>query len=342
MTTILNTLYVTTEGAQLYKDHETVVVKIEGEKRLQLPLLHLSGVVCMGPIYVSPDLLAACCAANIHVAFFSITGRFLARVEGMPGGSVLLRRAQHRAASSDERSLAIARAMVAGKISGARQFLLHARRDAPADRKEALLHVGDRMADHLRALQGVETMDGLRGMEGIAARDYFSVFDLLCKRTEETLRFGGRSRRPPKDRVNALLSFGYALLMQDCAGALAGVGLDPAVGFLHEDRPGRLGLALDLMEELRCPVVDRLVLAMLNRGQVGPDDFVADDGGGWRLTDESRKAFLIAYQEAKSGELLHPFLEQRISWGKVPHVQARLLARALRDDLDAYPPFAFR
>lgn len=342
MSTLLNTLYVTTEGAQLYKDHETVVVKVNGDKKLQIPLLHLSSVVCMGPIYVSPDLMAACCAAGIYLAFFSITGRFLSRVEGMPGGNVLLRRQQHRAADDGARSLRLARAMVLGKLCGGRQFLLHARRDADEDRRDSLEFAANRLAIHTAELERAETLDELRGLEGIAAKDYFSVFDLLIKRTEPALRFAGRSRRPPGDPVNALLSFGYALLSQDCAGALAGVGLDPAVGYLHEDRPGRLSLALDLMEELRCPVVDRLVVALLNRGQLDPADFVSEEGGGWRLTDESRKRFLIAYQEAKQVDVQHPLLEQRIPWGRVPHIQAQLLARALRGDLDDYPPFAFR
>ncbi|MBL8632292.1 MAG: type I-C CRISPR-associated endonuclease Cas1 [Myxococcales bacterium] len=342
MSTLLNTLYVTTEGSQLYKDHETVVVKVEGTKRLQVPLLHLCGIVCMGPIFVSPELMAACCESGIHIAFFSMTGRFLSRVEGMPGGNVLLRRQQHRAADDVACSLRLSRSMVLGKLSGGRQFLLHARRDAAADRKDALEHAGDRLAIHLAALARAETVDELRGLEGIAAKDYFSVFDLLIKRTEPELHFGGRSRRPPRDRVNALLSFGYALLAQDCAGALAGVGLDPAVGYLHEERPGRLSLALDLMEELRCPVVDRLVVAMLNRSQFAPSDFICDDGGGWRLIDEARKRFLLAYQESKQGDVQHPLLQQRIAWGRVPHIQAALLARTLRGDLDEYPPFVFR
>lgn len=342
VSTLLNTLYVTTEGAQLYKDHETVVVKVEGTKKLQVPLLHLSSVVCMGPIYVSPELMAACCQSGIHIAFFSIAGRFQSRVEGMPGGNVLLRRQQHRAADDEARSLRLARSMVLGKLSGGRQFLLHARRDAAADRKDVLEQAANRLAIHIAELTRTETVDSLRGVEGIAAKDYFSVFDLLIKRTEPELRFGGRSRRPPRDPVNALLSFGYALLAQDCAGALLGVGLDPAVGYLHEERPGRLSLALDMMEELRCPVVDRLVLALLNRGQLDPADFVGDEGGGWKLQDEARKRFLVAYQEAKQVDVLHPLLEQRIAWGRVPHVQAQLLARTLRGDLDDYPPFVFR
>lgn len=342
MSSLLNTLYVTTDGAQLYKDHETALVKVNGERKLQVPLLHLSSIVCMGPIYVSPELMAACAEAGIHIAFFSPTGRFLARVEGMPGGNVLLRRQQLRCADDHARTLRIACSIVLGKISGARQFLLHARRDAIPDRKDDLEFAANRMAIHATELPTARDLDTLRGLEGIAAKDYFAVFNLLIKRDEPAMAFNGRSRRPPRDPVNALLSFGYALLMQDCAGALAGIGLDPAVGFLHEERPGRLALALDLMEELRCPVVDRLVLALINRGQLGPEDFQQDEGGGYRLQDEARKRFLVAYQENKKTDVLHPFLEQRIAWGRVPQVQAQLLARTLRGDLDDYPPFAFR
>lgn len=342
MSVQLNTLFITTEGASLYKDHETVVVKVDGEKRMQVPLLHLGSVVCLKPTYVSPELLGACSEGGVHVAFFSHGDRFLARVEGLPGGNVLLRRQQYRAADNDELSLAISSAIVLGKITNARQFLLHARRDAADDRKELLGAACDRLAQHIRRLSEARTVDEVRGIEGIAAKDYFGVFNLLLKRNEEAFRFDGRSRRPPRDRVNALLSFGYALLMQDCAAAASGVGLDPAVGYLHEDRPGRLGLALDLMEELRIPVVDRLVLALINRSQVAEADLTQDPSGGWRLTDEARKRFLVAYQEAKQGTVRHEFLDQDTTWGQVVHLQARLLARTLRGDLAVYPPFAIR
>ncbi len=339
----LNTLYVTTEGSYLGKDHDTVIVRVENEKRAQIPLLHLGAVCCFGRVSVSPDLMGAMTQAGIHIAFFSPTGRFLARVEGVPGGNVLLRRQQHRVADDAVRSLAIARAVVIGKVANARQFLLHARRDAPTDeRRAAIGAVCDRLAIHLRSLPGAETVESVRGFEGIAAKDYFSVFGELVKRSEAAFTFTGRNRRPPKDRMNALLSFGYALLMQDCASAAAGVGLDPAVGFLHEDRPGRLCLALDLMEELRVPVVDRLMLSLVNRGQLGAGDFVEEPAGGVRLTDDARKTVLTAYQAAKTVEVQHEFLDQTVTWSRVPHLQALLLARMLRGDLDAYPPFSVR
>lgn len=342
MSVQLNTLFVTSEGASLYKDHETVVVKINGEKRMQVPLLHLGSVVCLGPAYVSPELMAACGEGGIHVAFLSHSGRFLARVEGLPGGNVLLRRQQYRAADDAACSLRISAAMILGKLTNARQFLLHARRDASDERKDSLGAACDRLGQFIRRLPDASTVEEVRGVEGIAAKDYFGVFNALIKRSEDAFRFGGRSRRPPLDRVNALLSFGYVLLMQDCTSALGGVGLDPAVGYLHEDLPGRLALALDLMEELRVPLVDRLVLALINRGQVAAEDLAQDPSGGWRLTDEARKRFLTAYQEAKQGAVRHEFLEQDTTWGQVAHLQARLLARVLRGDLEVYPPFTIR
>jgi CRISPR-associated protein Cas1 len=339
----LNTLYVTTEGSYLHKDHDTVIIKVENEKKAQIPLLHLGSVCCFGRVSLSPDLMGAMATAGIHIAFFSPTGRFLARVEGMPGGNVLLRRQHHRAADDAARSLSIARAMVIGKIANARQFLLHARRDAATDERRAEIGVAcERLALHLRGVSTAGSVESVRGFEGIAAKDYFSVFGALVKRNEDAFAFNGRNRRPPRDRINALLSFGYALLMQDCASAAAGIGLDPAVGFLHEDRPGRLCLALDLMEELRVPVVDRLMLSLVNRGQLTRDDFVEEPAGGIRLTDPARKAVLVAYQAAKALEVKHEFLEQTIAWSRVPHVQAQLLARALRGDIDAYPPFSVR
>jgi len=245
-------------------------------------------------------------------------------------------------ADDPARSLELARAMVVGKVANARGFLLHARRDATEARKPAFAQVCERLALHLRALSRATSVDEVRGLEGMAARDYFSVFSLLVKRHEEAFRFGGRSRRPPRDRINALLSFGYALLMQDCAAALAGVGMDPAVGFLHEERPGRLSLALDLMEEFRVPLVDRFVLSLVNRGQLAPEDFLEEPNGAWRLTDAGRKTFLTAWQENKRGELRHEFLQQNAPWSRMPHLQALLLARTLRKDLDVYPPFSLR
>jgi CRISPR-associated protein Cas1 len=286
--------------------------------------------------------MAALAQASIHVAFFSPHGQFLARVEGLPGGNVLLRRAQFRIADDTAKSLEIARAIVAGKIENARQHLLHAKRDADEARAEAFESAAKRLKLRLQGLAGAATIDEVRGAEGLAAREYFEVFSLFVKRSEGDFQFQGRSRRPPRDRINSLLSFLYVLLLNDCAAAAAGVGLDPAVGYLHEERPGRLSLALDLMEELRAPVADRLALSLINRAQLQPADFKEEPGGAWRLTDAGRKTVLVAYQEAKQVEITHPFLGQTVPWGRVPHLQALLLARLLRGDLDAYPPFLVR
>lgn len=342
MTLQLNTLFVTQDGAYLHKERETLVVKVDGAQRLQVPLLHLYGVACFGRVSCSPELMAALAEASIYLSFFSYNGRLLARVEGVPGGNVLLRREQYRTADDPARTLELARAMVAGKVANCRNFLLHARRDAEEGRKAPLAEVGERLAQHLRALARASSLDEVRGLEGMAAKDYFSAFNLLLKRNEEAFRFNGRSRRPPLDRINALLSFGYALLMQDCAAALAGVGLDPAVGYLHEERPGRLSLALDLMEEFRAPLVDRFVFSLINRGQLAPEDLTEEPNGAWRLSDAGRKTFLVAWQENKQGELRHEFIEQNAPWSRMPHLQALLLARTLRQELDVSPPFATR
>lgn len=343
MTLQLNTLYVTSDGAYLSKDHETVVVSVDGKPKVQIPILHLKSVAIFGRALVSPELMAALIEANVYLAYFSPNGRFLARVEGVPGGNVVLRRAQFRTADDEKKTRAIAAAIVAGKLANSRHYLMHARRDASDEsRKERIAESCEKLAMLLDQLPRAETLDQIRGIEGAGAKEYFGVFGDLIKRNDDAFCFHGRSRQPPKDRINSLLSFGYALLMQDCSAAAAGVGLDPAVGYLHEDRPGRLSLALDLMEELRAPVVDRLVLALVNRGQVGPDDLKEEASGGWRLTDAGRKSFLVAYQEAKQAEVRHELIEEATRWGRVPHLQALLMARTLRGDLEVYPPFAVR
>jgi len=342
MTTALNTLFITAEGTRLNKEGECVVVTIQEEKKAEVPLRHLRSVVCLARAWLTPELMESCVEAGIHVSFFGMTGRFLARVEGLPGGNVLLRRQQFRAADDPAVTLRLARAIVVGKVANARQFLQHARRDAAEEARLPLEEASRRLSEHLRALERAEDLDPVRGLEGIAARDYFEAFPALLKGDARRFSFDGRNRRPPRDPLNALLSFGYALLAQDCAGALAGVGLDPAVGFLHEDRPGRLSLALDLMEELRSPVVDRLVLSLVNRAQLKPEDFKTEAAGAVLLKDDARKTFLVAYQNAKQGSVQHPFLGQQTTWGLVPHLQALLLARTLRGELDGYPPFTVR
>ncbi len=284
------------------------------------------------------------------VSYLSPTGQFLARVEGLPGGNVLVRRAQFRAADSPSKSLELARSMVGGKVFNSRVVLQRAAREGEGERAERLADVVGELALRLREVERAETVDALRGVEGLAARQYWEVFDLLIKKQRPesvsagsgSFFFQGRSRRPPRDRVNALLSFGYSLLMHDCVTACAACGLDPAVGFLHEDRPGRLSLALDLMEELRAPVVDRFTLALINREQLRPDDFVEDPTGGWSLTKQGRKTYFVAWQEAKREVVTHPYLDQEVPWQRVAALQALLLARQLRGDVDKYPPFLLK
>jgi CRISPR-associated protein Cas1 len=332
-----NVLYVTAERARCSVDAETIVVKVKDAVRLRVPIHHLEGVVMFGTTYMTPDCKGTLAEAGVTVSYLSFSGRFLARVEGIPGGSVALRRAQHRAADSPERSLALSRAFVVGKLASERAFLRRQAREADdADaHASAIAEQADLLSALVRSAASVESLDTLRGIEGAGARAYFSVFGGFVRGGPE-FSFSGRSRRPPRDRINALLSFGYALLMRDCATAAASVGLDPAVGYLHEDRPGRLGLALDLMEELRVPVVDRLVVSLINRAQLKAADILETPTGGFELTNAGRKTFLSAYQQAKDVELQHGFLEQNTTWRLVPHLQARLLARVLRADLDEY------
>jgi CRISP-associated protein Cas1 len=343
MSEVLNTLFVTAEHASLRKDHGALVVRVDDEEKLRLPLLHLKGVVCFGAAWVSPELMSALVEQGAHLAFLDHSGHMLARVEGIPGGNVLLRRAQFRAADSPEATMKLAKSFVIGKVFNQRQVLLHAARDSEGTRRELLKDAATKLAQALRALdKPPEGLEALRGLEGISARNYFEAFPQLLRVDDLELAFNGRSRRPPRDRINALLSFGYALLLQDCIAACCAVGLDPAVGYLHEDRPGRLGLALDLMEELRAPVVDRLVLALVNRGQLKGSDVAPSEQEGFLLSKEGRKVFVTAYRQAQKDELTHQFLERSVAWGEVPHLQALLLARTLRGDLDAYPPFAIR
>jgi len=343
MSNFHNTLYVTTEGAYVAKSGETVIVRVDGETRIQVPLHHLAAIVCFGWAGVSPELMAACVEAGISVAFLSAGGRFLARVEGPLSGNVLLRRAQYRVADDPAAVAALGKAFVAGKIANSRAVLQRALRDRP--QREGAVEIS-RAIDHIGrlgpSLLASSDIDVVRGMEGDAAARYFGVFDHLILDDTGTFTFTRRTRRPATDPVNAMLSFGYALLLGDCSGALSAAGLDCAVGFLHADRPGRPGLALDLMEELRSVVVDRLVLALINLGQVDVKGFVTRDTGAVEMDDTTRKTFLVAYQKRKQEELKHPLTGETTTWAVVPHIQARLLARTLRGDLEQYPPFLLK
>ncbi len=340
---LLNTLYVTTAGAYLRLDHDTVKVQMDQETVLQVPLLHLGGIVCMGRVNMSAALMQRCAEDGRSVVFHDGRGRFSARVVGPTGGNVLLRRAQHETLSDPEQVGAICRNIVAGKVQNSRQVLLRAAREAEdSEDREALAKAADRLADVVRRLEHHSDPQQIRGLEGEAGRAYFQTFGRMVRVNRETFAFNGRVRRPPVGRVNALLSFFYALLLNDCVAAAESVGLDPQVGYLHTLRPGRPALALDLMEELRSVIADRLVLTLINRRQIAASDFDEQPGGAMRLTDDARKQVIVAYQKRKQDELTHPMLERQVPLGLVPHVQARLLARHLRGDLESYPPFLAR
>lgn len=339
----LNTLFVTTQGTYLAKDGETVLARLESEVRLRVPILSLGSIVCFGQVLVSPALLGLCGERGVAVSFLTKHGRFLARVEGPVSGNVLLRREQYRRADDGGGATRVARAIVAAKIANSRTVLLRSLRDrSDGPGASAVETAASHLGHLLRQLQLSESLDTCRGIEGAAAQAYFEVFDHMIAQQKEEFTFRERSRRPPRDNVNALLSFVYTLLVHDLRAALEGVGLDPAVGFLHRDRPGRPGLALDLMEEFRPWFADRLVLSLINLRQLSAKDFSRSESGGVYLSDEGRKTVLVAYQNRKEDELVHPFLDERATVGLLPHLQALLLARHLRGDLDSYPPFSWR
>ena len=344
MKKLLNTVYVTTEGAALRKDGETLVAEVEGETKARVPLHMLASVVTFGPILLYPALIGACAGAGITLVLLDRNGRFQARIEGPVSGNVLLRRAQYVASDAPEE---IVRSLIIGKIANQRAVLMRSLRDhasdGPVETRDTVEHSCERLAHILRRVEHLEaSLDQLRGIEGEAAHLYFGVFDHLIRSPDPALRWTGRSRRPPLDPVNALLSFLYTLLSHDCRSACEAVGLDPAVGFLHRDRPGRPSLALDLMEELRAPLADRLALSLINRRQLRAADFVKQDSGAVFLTDEGRKTVLTAWQERKKEERIHPFLSEKAPFGLVPWLQAQLLARHLRGDLEAYPPWFWK
>jgi len=338
----LNTLFVTTQGAYLAKDGETVAVRIEKETALRVPVHTLESVVCFGNVGCSPFLMGMCGERNVGLSFLTEKGRFLARVKGPTSGNVLLRREQYRRADDLAFSAKVAAACVLGKIANCRTVLLRGLRDhAEKIDQEAMQSAIDRLGAATRRVQEPLDLDSVRGVEGDAARVYFGAFDHLLVRNKEHFFMRQRSRRPPLDRINCLLSFLYTLLLNDIRSAVEAVGLDPAVGYLHRDRPGRTGLALDLMEEFR-PLVDRLAVSLVNLGQMRENDFVLSDGGAVRMSDKARKTLLVAYQKRKQEEVVHPFLEEKMTWGLFFHIQALLFARFLRGELDSYPPIFWK
>jgi CRISPR-associated protein Cas1 len=346
MRKLLNTLYVSTEGAYVHRDGLNVVVEVERVEKLRVPLHLLSGVAVFGQVSISPALLGSLAEAGVVTAYYGMNGKFLARVEGPVSGNVLLRREQYRVMDDPAGCVQVARGIVAAKSLNQRGVLQRALRDhavsmEPAE-QAAIGAAIDRMAGIARQALRETDLDRLRGYEGEAAALYFGVFAHALRVADPALAFRGRSRRPPMDAPNALLSFIYTLLVHDCRGALEGVGLDPQAGFLHRLRPGRPSLALDLMEELRAPLADRLALSMLNRRELGSGDFRVMENGAVLLQETSRKTVLTAWQERKREEIEHPFLKERAPLGLLPHLQATLLARTLRGDLDAYPAMIWK
>ncbi len=340
---LLNTLYVTSQGSYLARDGETVLVRQDGETKVHIPIHTLSSIICFGQVACSPPLLGLCGARNVSVAFLTEQGKFLARVHGPVSGNVLLRREQYRRADDKEQAAEIARSVVVAKIANSRTALLRmAREHSEQNSKEKLRATASTLSESLRLLGNPLPLDTVRGIEGDAARQYFSVFDHLIVAQKDIFFFKERSRRPPMDPMNALLSFLYTLLVHDISSALEGVGLDPAVGFLHRDRPGRPSLALDLMEEFRPMLADRVALTLVNRQQVQGKHFAIMETGAVSMDETAKKEILMTWQKKKQDEILHPFIGEKILIGLLPHIQAMLLARFLRGDLDAYPPFRWR
>lgn len=343
MRRLLNFLYIFTEDAYLTLDGKNIVVLKEKKELGRVPLHTLEGIVCFSYSGASPSLMGACAERGISLSFFSPRGRYLAGVHGKQRGNVLLRKEQYRLSDDVNRSLSIAQNFITGKLYNSKQVLERLLRDHSLRINEAAVKdASNSLRDSLRCVKNCNSADKLRGIEGDAASVYFGVFNELVLRDKEFFLFEGRTRRPPKDAINAMLSLFYTVLANDCAAALEGVGLDPYVGFLHTDRPGRASLALDLMEELRSVCVDRFVLTAINNRVVDSSCFIVLETGECRLSGEARKNLFSMWQDRKRKTIVHPFLEEKIPWGLIPHVQALLLSRFVRGELDGYPPFLWK
>jgi CRISP-associated protein Cas1 len=353
-----NTLYLTTPGTYVSRDHLTLQVEVPvypddlpasernrksaiDFRKLSLPIHHLESICVFGASTISPPALDLCWEHGVAVNYLNEFGRLHARMTGVADTSVTLRRTQFRAADHPEKCAAIARQIVAGKIQNSRNSLLRAARESPSEEDQCRLsETADALARQIRELAGTTLLDAIRGAEGMASQRYFGVFTLTLKQQREPFSFKLRTRRPPRDRINCLISFLYALVRHDCIAALTAAGLDPFVGFLHVDRPNRPSLALDLMEEFRPWLADRLAITLINRQQIGPEHFREREGGAIEFTDPGRKLVIKAYQERKQESLTHPLLEQNLRIAQLPFVQARILARHLRGDIPAYLPLA--
>lgn len=342
MKKLQNSLYITKDGAYLHKQRETLLIeqKVDGEKQklMQLPIHSIGNIFCFGNIMVSPQLLGFCGENGTHLAFFDRHGRFLANVVGKQTGNVLLRRQQFSVKEQSANELA--KHIVAAKVRSSRMLLLRFRRNHSSTPQ--LEKAIKRLKQIIEQLKGVTAYGTILGLEGEAASHYFLAFADMFKSNESKLLFNKRTRRPPKDPVNAVISLLYSVLGQEISGALQGVGLDPQVGFLHKERPGRNSLALDLLEEFRAYIVDSIALKLFNNKTLTTKDFEADCLGGVIIKDAARKLVFQAYQAKKQEEVMHPFLQEKVQVGLLPHIQAMLLARHLRGDLAHYPPFVIK
>ena len=340
---LLNTLFVTSEDAYLALDAENVVVHRGKQEAGRFPLHNLEGIVCFSYAGASPALMGACAKRDISLSFCTPSGKFLARTAGITSGNVLLRREQYRVADDPLRSCRIARHMIWGKLYNCRWSIERTKRDHKLRIDEVKFQKASAGINSIMPLVlAEESLDSVRGLEGAGASIYFEAFDDMILRNKDEFFFHGRNRRPPMDNVNAMLSFAYSLLAKDCAAALESVGLDAYVGFMHRDRPGRTSLALDLMEELRPCLADRFVLTLINNQILKEKDFEVAEDGAVSMTDIGRRKFLKSWQERKQEQITHPYLGEKMPWGLVPYLQALLLARHLRGDLDAYPPFLWK
>lgn len=340
---LLNTLYVTSANRYLSLDGENVVIYEKEEEIGRVPLHNLEAIITFGYTGASPALMGACAQRNIALSFMTANGRFLARVTGEVKGNVTLRKEQYRISEDSERNISIARNCIIGKVYNSRWILERAARDYPLRLDAEKLKMKSAfLAESIQKIRKCEEAGSLRGLEGEAASVYFSVFDDLILQQKEGFYFQGRNRRPPLDSVNAMLSFAYSLLANMCGAALEAVGLDPYVGFFHTDRPGRMSLALDVMEELRGVMADRFVLTIINKRQIGASGFTKKENGAVIMDDDTRKQFLTLWQTKKQEMITHPFLNEKIEWGMVPYTQALLLARFIRGDLEEYPPFLWK
>lgn len=337
---LLNTLYVTNPDAYISRERENVVVRIENKIVMRRPIHILEAIVCFNYVGISPKLMGLCAENNVAVSFLDTNGRFMAKLTGSIRGNVLLRRTQYRYADDKEKSLLLAKNFIIGKIVNCRSVLKRTMRDHPYSINYDLFDaIIEKQNIAINAIQGTDSFDELRGIEGDIAKLYFSLFNDLILHQKKDFFFAGRSRRPPLDNVNALLSYSYTLLTHEMTSALETVGLDPYVGFLHTDRPGRVSLSLDMIEELRPYMADRFVLSLINRRQLTTSDFVKKESGGIVLTDDARAKFLESWQKRKREKIIHPFIKEQIEIGLLPYVQAMLLSRHLRGDIDNYPPF---